>query len=167
MVPMRLIHTPTTDLTYDDCFFLPGRSAITSRFDVDLGSDDGTGTTIPLIAANMTAVTGRRMAEVMARRGGLAVLPQDLAPERIDSIVRSVKSRDLLVDHPLTLTVDGTLGQAADLLPKRPHGIVVVIDEERRPLGTISAEEITGRDSFAQVGDELSTDVPILTPDDL
>ena len=167
MVPMRLIHTPTTDLTYDDCFFLPGRSAITSRFDVDLGSDDGTGTTIPLIAANMTAVTGRRMAEVMARRGGLAVLPQDLAPERIDSIVRSVKSRDLLVDHPLTLTVDGTLGQAADLLPKRPHGIVVVIDEHRRPLGTISAEEITGRDSFAQVGDELSTDVPILTPEDL
>ena len=164
---MRLIHTPSTDLTYDDCFFLPGRSAITSRFDVDLGSDDGTGTTIPLIAANMTAVSGRRMAEVMARRGGLAVLPQDLAPERIESIVRSVKSRDLLVDHPLTLTVDGTLGQAADLLPKRPHGIVVVIDERRRPLGTVSAEEIAGRDSFSQVGEVLSTDVPVLGPADL
>ena len=54
------------------------------------------------------------MAEVMARRGGLAVLPQDLSPERITSIVRSVKSRDLMVDHPLTLTVTGTLGQAAE-----------------------------------------------------
>ncbi|GAA1484373.1 GuaB1 family IMP dehydrogenase-related protein [Brachybacterium fresconis] len=164
---MRLIHTASTDLTYDDCFFLPARSAITSRFDVDLSSDDGTGTTIPLIAANMTAVSGRRMAEVMARRGGLAVLPQDLSSERIDSIIRSVKQRDLLVDHPLTLTVDGTLGQAADLLPKRPHGIVVVIDEQRRPVGTISAEEIAGRDSFAPVGDVLSTDVPVLQPADL
>ncbi|WP_193104802.1 GuaB1 family IMP dehydrogenase-related protein [Brachybacterium sp. FME24] len=164
---MRLIHTPSTDLTYDDCFFLPARSAITSRFDVDLSSDDGTGTTTPLIAANMTAVSGRRMAEVMARRGGLAVLPQDLSPERIDSIIRSVKQRDLLVDHPLTLTVDGTLGQAADLLPKRPHSIVVVIDEQGRPLGTISAEEIAGRDSFAVVGDVLSEDVPVLRPDDL
>ena len=164
---MRLIHAPSTDLTYDDCFFLPGRSAITSRFDVDLSSDDGTGTTIPLIAANMTAVTGRRMAEVMARRGGLAVLPQDLSPERIDSIVRSVKSRDLLVDHPLTLTPQGTLGQAADLLPKRPHGIVVVIDEQDRPLGTISAEEIAGRDTFSEVGDVLSEDVPVLGPADL
>ena len=164
---MRLLHTPSTDLTYDDCFFLPARSAVTSRFDVDLSSDDGTGTTIPLIAANMTAVSGRRMAEVMARRGGLAVLPQDLAPERLHSIIRSVKQRDHIVDHPLTLTVDGTLGQAADLLPKRPHGIVVVIDENRRPLGTISAEEIVGRDSFSPVGEVLSTDVPVLTPEDL
>src|SRR5690625_708913 len=80
---MRLLHAPTTDLTYDDCFFVPARSSITSRFHVDLASDDGTGTTIPLIAANMTAVSGRRMAEVMARRGGLAVLPQDLPAERI------------------------------------------------------------------------------------
>ncbi|PMC75499.1 MULTISPECIES: GuaB1 family IMP dehydrogenase-related protein [unclassified Brachybacterium] len=164
---MRIIHEPITDLTYDDCFFLPRRSAVTSRFDVDLASDDGSGTTIPLIAANMTAVSGRRMAEVMARRGGLAILPQDLAPERIASIVRSVKSRDLLVDHPLTLTADGTLGQAADLLPKRPHGIVVIVDEQRHVLGTVSADEIAGQDSFTQVGEVLSDDVPVLHPADL
>lgn len=163
---MRMIHTPTTDLTYDDCFFLPGRSAVTSRFDVDLSSDDGTGTTIPLIAANMTAVSGRRMAETMARRGGLAVLPQDLPAERVDSIVRSVKVRDLLVDRPLVLGVDGTLGQAADLLPKRPHGIVVVVDEQTRPLGVISEQEIAGRDSFTRVGDVLSPDVLHLRRDE-
>lgn len=163
---MRLLHTPTTDLTYDDCFFLPRRSAITSRFDVDLASDDGTGTTIPLIAANMTAVSGRRMAEVMARRGGLAVLPQDLAAERIASIVRSVKQQDLLVDRPLTLHRDGTLGQAADLLPKRTHGVVVVIDEERRPVGLISEEEIAGRDAFAAVGDVMQRDLLLLSPDE-
>ena len=164
---MRLIHTPSTDLTYDDCFFLPARSAITSRFDVDLGSDDGTGTTIPLVAANMTAVSGRRMAEVMARRGGLAVLPQDLPPERIDSIVRSVKRRDLLVDHPLTLTAEGTLGQAASLLPKRPHGLVVVVDGEHRPLGVVTEHEIAGRDVFAPVGEVLAEDVLVLRSGDL
>ncbi|GAB4096841.1 GuaB1 family IMP dehydrogenase-related protein [Brachybacterium horti] len=164
---MRLIHTPSTDLTYDDCFFLPARSDVTSRFDVDLASDDGTGTTIPLVAANMTAVSGRRMAETMARRGGLAVLPQDLSAERIDSIVRSLKTRDLLVDHPLTLTAEATLGQAASLLPKRPHGFVVVVDGERRPLGVVGPEEIAGRDSFAAVGDQLAADVLVLRPADL
>src|SRR5699024_6528765 len=90
-----------------------------------------------------------------------------LSAERIDSIVASVKSRDLLVDHPLTLTVSGTVGQAADLLPKRPHGIVVVVDEQRRPLGTVSAEEIAGRDTFSEVGEVLSEDVPVLRPADL
>ena len=49
-----------------------------SRFDVDLSTLDGSGTTIPVVVANMTAVAGRRMAETVARRGGIVVLPQDL-----------------------------------------------------------------------------------------
>ncbi|BDH57649.1 hypothetical protein MTP03_25880 [Tsukamurella sp. PLM1] len=69
---------PQYDLTYDDVFLVPNRSDVTSRFDVDLSSTDGTGTTIPLVVANMTAVAGRRMAETVARRGGIVVLPQDL-----------------------------------------------------------------------------------------
>ena len=57
---------------------VPSRSAVRSRLDVDLASGDGSGTTIPIIAANMTAVSGRRRAETIARRGGLAVTPQDI-----------------------------------------------------------------------------------------
>src|SRR5690625_3936572 len=74
---MQLLHQPHHDLTYSDVFLVPSRSAATSRFDADLAADDGTGSTTPLVAANMTAVTGRRMVETMARRGGLGVLPQD------------------------------------------------------------------------------------------
>ena len=46
--------------------------------DVDLSTHDGTGTTIPIVVANMTAISGRRMAETIARRGGMAVIPQDI-----------------------------------------------------------------------------------------
>src|SRR5699024_8469522 len=35
------------------------------------------------------------------------------------------------------------------------------------PLGTVSAEEIAGRDSFSEVGEVLSEDVPVLRPADL
>src|SRR5699024_6651517 len=153
---MRLLHAPTTDLTYDDCFFVPARSSITSRFHVDLASANGTRNTIHLIAANMTAVSGRRMAEVMARRGGLAVLPQDLPAERISWIIDTVKRRDLLVDHPLTLTAYATIGQVAFLLPKRPLGLVVVVDAQPRPLAAASEQEIVARDTFAHVRDLLS-----------
>ncbi len=68
-------HAATSDLTYGDVFLVPSRSEVTSRFDVDLASVDGTGTTIPIVVANMTAVAGRRMAETVARRGGIAVIP--------------------------------------------------------------------------------------------
>ncbi|MEO7234547.1 MAG: GuaB1 family IMP dehydrogenase-related protein, partial [Lapillicoccus sp.] len=47
---------PAFDLTYDDVFMVPGRSSVVSRMDVDLSSADGTGNTIPIVVANMTAV---------------------------------------------------------------------------------------------------------------
>ena len=68
-------HRPAYDLTYNDVFIVPNRSDVVSRFDVDLATTDGTGTTIPVVVANMTAVAGRRMAETVARRGGIVVLP--------------------------------------------------------------------------------------------
>ncbi len=44
-------HQPSSDLTYGDVFLVPSRSEIASRFDVDLSSADGTGTTIPIVVA--------------------------------------------------------------------------------------------------------------------
>ena len=72
-------HRPGFDLTYNDVFIVPNRSDVASRFDVDLSTVDGSGTTIPVVVANMTAVAGRRMAETVARRGGIVILPQDLS----------------------------------------------------------------------------------------
>ena len=66
---MRFLNQPATDLTYSDVFLVPSHSTVTSRLDVDLSSGDATGTTIPLVVANMTAVSGKRMAETVARRG--------------------------------------------------------------------------------------------------
>ncbi|MCW2840972.1 MAG: GuaB1 family dehydrogenase-related protein, partial [Aeromicrobium sp.] len=63
---------PSHDLTYNDVFMVPARSDVTSRFDVDLSTTDGTGTTLPLVVSNMTAISGKRMAETIARRGGIA-----------------------------------------------------------------------------------------------
>ncbi len=50
---------PPYDLTYSDVFMVPRRSAISSRLEVDLRSTDGIGTTLPLVVANMTAISGQ------------------------------------------------------------------------------------------------------------
>ena len=67
---------PNYDLTYSDVFMVPGSTTSGSRLDVDLTTPDGVGTSIPVVVANMNAVAGRRMAETVARRGGIAVLPR-------------------------------------------------------------------------------------------
>ncbi|MBG6184539.1 IMP dehydrogenase [Arthrobacter sp. CAN_A214] len=149
---MRFINQPTTDLTYSDVFLVPSASEVLSRFDVDLSSDDGTGTTIPLVVANMTAVTGRRMVETVARRGGLAVLPQDIPSEVIAEVTEWVKGRHTVFETPLKLQQGNTVIDALHLIQKRAHGAVVVVDDAGRCVGIVRASDCEGVDRFASLG---------------
>ena len=150
-------HTSGYDLTYNDVFLVPGRSDVTSRFDVDLSTTDGTGTTIPVVVANMTAVAGRRMAETIARRGGIVVLPQDLPIDAVRSTVDFVKSRDLVADTPVTLAPDDAVSDAVALIHKRAHGAAVVVDGGR-PIGLVTESATIGVDRFARVRDIAVSD---------
>uniref|UniRef100_UPI0028AA0D78 IMP dehydrogenase n=2 Tax=unclassified Microbacterium TaxID=2609290 RepID=UPI0028AA0D78 len=117
---------PTVDLTYSDVFLVPRRSAVTSRLQVDLAPHDGTPATLPLVAANMNSVTGPRIAAVLARRGALGVLPQDLPLQELDAAIRDVKGQPVLWDTPLVLPPEATVADALRLLPAAVgHGIVV------------------------------------------
>lgn len=157
---MRFINdaAPPHDLTYDDVFLVPGRSAVASRLDVDLATGDGSGTTIPIVAANMTAVSGRRMAETLARRGGLAVIPQDIPLDVVAEVVRWVKTRHLVFDTPITMTRTDTVGAALQLLSKRAHGAVTVVADER-PVGVVTDADCADVDRFTQLGEVMSTEL--------
>ena len=150
-------HRPAYDLTYDDVFVMPSRSEVASRFDVDLSTNDGSGTTIPVVVANMTAVAGRRMAETVARRGGIVVLPQDLPMEAAQQTVAFVKSRDLVADTPVMLAPDDSVSAAAALIHKRAHGAAVVVCEGR-PIGIVTESSCQGVDRFTRVRDIASID---------
>ena len=154
---------PTTDLTYDDVFLAPRRSGVESRFDVDLATSDGSGTTLPIVVANMTAVAGRRMAETVARRGGLVVLPQDVDPDVVAEIVSWVKARHTAWDTPLVLHADDAVADAINLVHKRAHGAVVIVDDGGRPVGVVDEAACTGVDRFARVG-EVADRHPVVLP---
>jgi IMP dehydrogenase len=148
---MRLINQPMTDLTYSDVFLVPSRSDVTSRLDVDLSAGDGTGSTIPLVVANMTAVSGRRMAETMARRGGLAVLPQDVPLEVLAEVTGWIKDRHTVFETPLKLTAGSTVIDALHLMDKRSHGAVAVVDDDGKCVGVVRAEDCEGVDRYASL----------------
>jgi IMP dehydrogenase len=153
-------HPPSYDLTYNDVFIVPNRSDVASRFDVDLSTVDGSGTTIPVVVANMTAVAGRRMAETVARRGGIVVLPQDLPITAVQHTVDFVKTRDLVADTPVTLEPDDSVSDACALIHKRAHGAAVVVFEGR-PIGLVTDAACAGVDRFTRVRDVLVTDFVI------
>lgn len=155
---------PDFDLTYDDVFLVPGRSSVLSRRDVDLTTDDGTGTTVPIVAANMTAVSGRRMAETLARRGGMAVIPQDIPVDVVTAVIDWVKSRHPVFETPITLAPTDTVGDALSLLPKRAHHAAVVV-ADGRPIGIVTAADCTGVDMFSQVREVMTAELLTLAAD--
>ncbi len=128
---MRMLHAdPGYDLTYNDVFMVPSLSDVPSRMSVDLRTPDGIGTTIPLVVSNMTAVAGRRMAETVARRGGIAILPQDIPVDVVgqgDRLREALSHRVRDADHARP----GRTRSAtrSSLIHKRAHGAVVVVDD--------------------------------------
>ncbi|MGH3773050.1 MAG: GuaB1 family IMP dehydrogenase-related protein [Pseudonocardiaceae bacterium] len=153
------------ELTYDDVFLVPSRSEVASRFDAELSTVDGSGTTIPLVVANMTAVAGRRMAETVARRGGLVVLPQDVDPLVVAETVAWVKSRHLVLDTALTLGPTDAVADAVNLLPKRAHEAVVVLNSAGAPVGLVTEAELTGVDRFTRLAEVAQTDLVVVSAD--
>jgi IMP dehydrogenase len=153
---------PATDLTYADVFMVPGHSTVGSRLEVDLTTPDRVGTTIPVVVANMTAISGRRMAETMARRGGLAVLPQDIPVDVVAEVVSWVHDRHPVYDTAITLGPTSTVGEALSLMTKRAHGIVVVV-EDGAVVGVVTDGACRGVDRFSQLS-QVMAEHPLTVP---
>ncbi|MFT4157086.1 MAG: GuaB1 family IMP dehydrogenase-related protein [Microbacterium sp.] len=163
---------PTTDLTYSDVFLVPRRSGVTSRLQVDLTPHDGTPATLPLVASNMNSVTGPRLAAVLARRGGIGVLPQDMPLQDLDAAIREVKAQPVLWDTPVVLAPSASVTDALRLLPATAgHGIVVATGaapyEVGDILGILPASRLATALPDAQLGDLVHETAPALDADDI
>lgn len=157
-------HVPSCDLTYGDVFLVPSASEVASRFDVDLAATDGTGTTIPIVVANMTAVSGRRMAETVARRGGIAVIPQDVPTEVVADVVASVKARHPVIESAVVVSPTDTVNTALTLIGKRSHGAVVVVIDGR-PVGVVSEADCQGVDQFTAISAVMTANPSVVELD--
>ena len=148
---MRLLHPEHDEhleLSTDDVFLNPGYYDGASRLDTDLTPPDFPGGSHPIVSANMNAVTGKRMAETMARFGGLGVLPQDMALDTVDRIVRHIHAADARYDTALAVSPRATLRDVQGIIRKRSHDMVVVIDDEHRPLGIVTQADLRDRDQY-------------------
>ena len=159
--------SPSFDLTYSDVFLIPSRSDVTSRLDVSLAPDDGTGATLPIVSANMNSVTGPLLAATLARRGGLGVLPQDVAPEDLARDIRWVKDQPVAVETPIVMDEDATVADALLRIPPAAGQGVVVADGDGRYRGAIPAPRLATALDDARLGDLVRGTAPALDLADL
>ncbi|WP_066040208.1 GuaB1 family IMP dehydrogenase-related protein [Herbiconiux solani] len=143
------------DLTYSDVFLIPSRSAVTSRLDVSLAPEDGTGATLPIVSANMNSVTGPRLAATLARRGGLGVLPQDMPLQELAAAIRWVKDQPVEFDTPFVFGPEQTVEEALLQVPAVAGQGLVLHEADGSYLGCIAASRLATALPDAQLGDLL------------
>lgn len=159
---MKFLH-PERDnqleLTLDDVFIVPDYFDGASRLDVNLAPIDVLGSSNPIVSANMNAVTGKRMAETMARYGGLGVLPQDMDLATVGRIVRHIKTASPRYDTPLMVTSNATLRDVQGIILKRSHDLVVVVDDLQKPLGIITHADLREKDQYTPAFELMQSDM--------
>ena len=101
------------EVTYEDVFLFQNYFDGNSRLhDTSIIPEYNLGTSIPIVSANMNAVTGKRLAETLARYGGLGILPQDMDLSVMQRIVTSIKQAHVQFDTPVTVTLENTVRDA-------------------------------------------------------
>ena len=159
--------TPVHDLTYSEVFLTPQRSAAGSRLSVDLTVDDPAGLKTPIVAANMTSVTGSRLAAALARRGGLGVLPQDLPLQELDAAIRDVKAAPTMLDPLVTVTRETSVAEARRRVPDTEGALVTIVDSDGEPTTCIPAARLRHALPDAVIGDLVGDPVPSIDDEDV
>ncbi|GAB3612364.1 GuaB1 family IMP dehydrogenase-related protein [Humibacter ginsengisoli] len=158
---------PTHDLTYSDVFLVPSRSNVTSRLDVSLAPEDGTGASIPIVSANMNSVTGPRLAATLARRGGLGVLPQDMHPQDLEAAIDWVKTQPTVFDSPFAMSPDETVEKALTVVPPLPGRGIVLHDDTGKYIGCLAARDLAAALPDARLGELLHGSLPSIDAEDV
>jgi IMP dehydrogenase len=145
---------PRLGLTYDDVLLVPRRSRVRSRRDVSTRSrlTPRIELEVPVVSANMDTVTTAPMAIAMAQLGGIGVLHRFLSIEEEAADVRRVK-RYLthVVSEPYTIAPTATLAQARAEAERLQVTGFLVVDEEQRLLGVLTARDLAAGDGHDAV----------------
>jgi IMP dehydrogenase len=132
-------------LSYDDVLLVPQRTRVTSRRTVDVSTrlTRNIKLNIPIVSANMDTVTESSMATELARQGGIGIIHRFLPLDAQVAEVRQVKrAESFVIAQPFTIGPDVTIERARTLMERHDVSSLVVIDEQLRLAGLVSARDV-------------------------
>ena len=143
-----------TGYTFDDVLLVPQRSRISSRKDTNLQSNltKNIRLNIPIISANMDTVTESSMAIKIASLGGIGIIHRFMTiDEQISEVLSVKRSEGIVIEQPITIGKEGTVGQIKELMLLHKIGGIIVKENSNKLLGIV-----TKRDLFFEYDDAKS-----------
>jgi len=130
-------------LTFDDVLLTPAKSAVLPR-DVNLSTQltQSIRLGIPLLSAAMDTVTEGRMAICLAQEGGLGIIHKNMTPALQARNVEKVKKFESgVINDPITVSPDTTIGEVIALTRKRRISGVPVVDGDNL-VGIVTSRDL-------------------------
>jgi len=136
--------------TFDDFLLRPQHSVLERRdpATIDLSCRFSQHITLkrPIVSANMDTVTRAPMAVVQAEEGGLGIIDRGFRSGDISPQVREVekvkRTQHIIIRDPYAVSPATALGEAAALMRRRRVGTLVVVNDERRLEGILTARDV-------------------------
>jgi len=131
-------------LTFDDVLLVPGKSSVLPR-EVDLRTylTPDIKLNIPIISAAMDTVTEASLAIALARQGGIGILHKNMSIEEQSTEVDKVKrSESGMIQNPVTLLPDKTIGDALDMMKKYSISGIPIVNNGGKLVGILTNRDL-------------------------
>lgn len=160
---------PDVALTYDDVLLVPQYSNVDSRRALSTKSwlTKKIALQSPIVSANMDVVTESEMAIAMAREGGIGIIHRFMTiAEQARQIERVKKAESFVVENPITLTDQHTVGDVKTIVDETGTGGILIVDKDEKLIGIISTRDLLFETDDAKSVTEIMTrDVRSAAPD--
>ena len=152
-------------LTFDDVLLMPAYSEVLPR-EVSTKSRFSRNITlnIPIVSAAMDTVTEAPMAIAIAREGGIGVIHKNMSIAEQAAQVRRVKrAENGMIDDPVTITREHTVGDALEMMRENKIGGIPVVDEQKYLVGIVTNRDLRFQKDMSRKIDEVMTSKNLVT----
>ncbi|MBL1180032.1 MAG: IMP dehydrogenase [Bacteroidetes bacterium] len=152
-------------LTYDDVLLLPAYSEILPR-EVSISSHFSKNIKLntPIVSAAMDTVTESALAIALAQEGGIGVLHKNMSIAEQAEQVRKVKrSESGMIQDPITLSIESTIGDALQIMKEYKIGGIPVINQQNDLVGIVTNRDLRFEKDMKKPVKEVMTSENIVT----
>ena len=152
-------------LTFDDVLLVPAYSEVLPR-EVNLQTRFSRNIllNIPVVSAAMDTVTEAPMAIALAREGGIGVIHKNMSVAEQAAEVRKVKrAENGMIDDPVTIHEDATVGDALALMKEFHIGGIPVTDANGKLVGIVTNRDVRFQEDMGVRISEVMTSKGLVT----
>ncbi|MEZ4722061.1 MAG: IMP dehydrogenase [Flavobacteriales bacterium] len=155
-------------LTFDDVLLVPAYSEVLPR-NVEITSKFSRNIELraPIVSAAMDTVTESELAIALAQEGGIGVLHKNMSIEAQAAEVRRVKrSESGMIQDPVTISADKTVGDALALMKEHSIGGIPVVDDMQHLVGIVTNRDLRFEKTMGRSLSEVMTSGNIVSTSD-